>query len=51
MTVNEKLMDEFGCAISAIFGDLEDEEYEEGKVSFDDLLAIARKVAFYMDLR
>ena len=50
MTIAEKLQDEFGCAISAIFGDLEDQEYEEGSISKDDLLLIAKKVAFYLDL-
>jgi len=50
MTIYEKLKEEFGCAISAIFGDVENEEYEEGKVTKDDLDLIARKVAFYLDL-
>ena len=50
MTIAEKLQEEFGCAISAVFGDMEDEEYEEGSVSKSDLIAIAQKVAFYLDL-
>lgn len=49
MTVYEKLMEEFGCAITAVFGDLADEDYEDGKVTLDDLDAIKRKVAFYLD--
>lgn len=49
MTIYEKLLEEFGCAINAIFGDLADEEYDEEKVSKDDLMAIAKKVAFYLD--
>lgn len=50
MTISDKLQKEFGCAISAIFGDIEEQEYEEGSVSKDDLMLIAQKVAFYLDL-
>ena len=50
MTIKEKLNQEFECAISAIYGDLENQEYDEREVSKDVLFAIAEKVAFYMDL-
>lgn len=48
-TVREELMDQFGCAISAVLGDLEDEDYDEEKISRDDIMAIAKKVCFYLD--
>ena len=50
MTIYEKLIEELGCAISAVYGGAEDEEYEDGKITKHDLDAIARKVAFYLDL-
>ena len=50
MTVYEKLIEEFGCAITAILGDLSEQEYCEGKVDKLDLDLIAKKVAFYLDL-
>lgn len=50
MTNREKLLEEFGCAISAVLGDLAEQEYCEGKVDKLDLDLIAEKVAFYMDL-
>jgi len=49
MTNREKLLEEFGCAISAVLGDLEDKDFDN-KISKSDLIAIAEKVAFYMDL-
>lgn len=50
MTVKEKLIEEFGCAITAVLGDVADQEYCEGKVDKLDLKLIANKVAFYLDL-
>lgn len=50
MTVYDKLKEEFGCAILAIFGDEADKEFENGSVSASDIDAIARKVKFYLDL-
>lgn len=50
MTIAEKLKEEFGCAINAELGDVADQEYEEGSISKEDLLLIAKKVAFYLDL-
>ena len=49
MTNKEKLLEEFGCAINAVLGDKADEEYDESKITLDDLIAIATKVAFYLD--
>ena len=51
MTIKEKLMEEFGCAITAIYGDEADKEFdtEETVIYNSDLLAIAKKVAFYLD--
>ena len=49
MTNYEKLMEEFGCAINSVLGEVAEEEFK-GEIRKEDLLAIARKVAFYMDL-
>lgn len=51
MTIGEKLNQEFECAIKAELGDVADEDYEEsGGVDKADILAIAKKVIFYLDL-
>lgn len=51
MTVGEKLLEEFNCAIKAELGDIANEDYEEcGGVDRADILAIAKKVLFYLDL-
>lgn len=51
MTVAEKLIQEFTCAINSELGDMADEDYEEsGGVDRADILAIAKKVVFYLDL-
>ena len=50
MTMAEKLQQEFNCAINSVLGDLADQEYEEGSLSKEDLILIAKKVAFYLDL-
>ena len=51
MTIYEKLMEEFGCAIKAELGDMADKDYEENDgVEKADILAIAKKVVFYLDL-
>ena len=51
MTIYEKLIKEFESAIKSEFGDLADEDYEEsGGVDKADILAIAKKVVFYLDL-
>lgn len=49
MTKKEKLMEEFECAINAVFGSLADEEYASD-ICAEDINAIAHKVKFYMDL-
>lgn len=49
MSIYEKLIEEFGCAIVAVFGDKADEIFSTEKVEKGDLEAIARKVAFYLD--
>ena len=49
MTKREKLLEELSCAISAVFGDTENEEFEND-ISKDDIDAIASKVKFYLDL-
>ena len=51
MTTKEKLLLEIECAINATFGDLADKEFTEESVTEGDLVEIARKTAFYMDLR
>lgn len=48
MTVYEKLKEEFGAAIIAIYGDLADKEVEEVGIESSDIDAIARKVKFYL---
>ena len=50
MIVKEKLMQEFGCAIEAIFGDIAEEDFDLEKVNKEDLLAVAKKATFYLDL-
>ena len=49
MTVKEKLLEELGCAIVAVFGDKADEEYNDDSIDREDLIAVAKKVAFYLD--
>ena len=49
MTVKEKLLEEFGCAITSVLGDLADQEYSEGSVDSLDLRSIAEKVAWYLE--
>lgn len=48
MTVREKLLEEFGCAISAILGDNEDKDIKEYQVDDADIDDIARKVKWYL---
>ncbi len=50
MTVYEKLMEEFGAAITAVLGDQADKEMDEVELDVLDIEAIAKKVAFYLDL-
>jgi len=51
MTVKERLVEEFTCAINAVLGELaEAEDEEEYKVDKEDINLIAKKVLFYMDL-
>ena len=50
MTIQDKLMEELSCAIKAVYGSVADEEFDLEKVSREDLEAIAKKVAFYLDL-
>ena len=49
MTIKEKLLQEFECAINAIYGDRAEEEFSDEEVGEADLIAIAQKVAFYLD--
>lgn len=49
MTNKEKLIQEFTCAITAVFGDNEDKEFEND-ITKGDIDMIAHKVKFYMDL-
>ena len=53
MTIKEKLLQEFGAAISAVYGDLENEQFDQEEntnITIDEIIAIAQKVVFYMDL-
>ena len=50
MTVKEKLLTELSCAIVAVYGDDADKEVEQVELTKEDLQAIAKKVAFYLDL-
>lgn len=55
MTVKGRLLEEFGCAITAVLGSEEDKELNDDAelssvVDKKDLIAIAKKVAFYIDL-
>lgn len=50
MTNYEKLKEEFGAAIMAVFGDGADEEFYPLTLTAADIDAIARKVKFYLDL-
>lgn len=51
MSVYEKLVQEFGCAIRAIYGDECEKEFnkDETIITDEELIAIAKKVAFYLD--
>lgn len=51
MTIEDKLLLEFSCAIKAIYGDRTEEKYEGENVSSEDIEAICRKVKFYLDLK
>lgn len=48
-TLKEFLLEQFGCAITAIYGDLADKPSSEVDVDVEELKAIAKKVAFYLD--
>lgn len=50
MTIKERLMEEFECAIMATFGDKADKKEEEVELSKFDIDSIAMKVKWYMDL-
>lgn len=50
MTVQERLEEEFKAAIYAIYGDLHDEDDEEFEFTREDILAIAKKVIFYLGI-
>ena len=52
MTVKDKLLVEFECAIIAVFGDKALEEIsEDNQISNEDLEIIKKKVEFYLGLR
>lgn len=44
----EQLQEEFGCAVNAILGSKADEK--EFIITKEDLIAIAKKMAFYLDI-
>ena len=52
MSNKEKLLEQFGCAINAVLGDLAEEDFdsEENTITKGDIKLIAQKVIFYMDL-
>jgi len=50
MSVGERLLEEFEAAINAVLGDGADLDYEDVEVEKSDILAIANKVIFYLDL-
>lgn len=50
MTVRERLLQEFECAIDACLGDYGKEEEEDYKIEKGEILQIAQKVLFYLDL-
>lgn len=49
MTILERLTQEFQCAIFANYGAIANKEYDDDLVDYDNLIAIAKKVAFYLD--
>ena len=50
MTVKKRLLDEFECAINAVFGDEAEQEFDDVEFTEADLDLIVKKVKFYMDL-
>lgn len=50
MTTYEKLMEELGAAIVAVYGEKADNEYTKGEITAEDINVIAHKVKFYLDL-
>ena len=51
MTIKEKLLEEFECAIKSVYGTMADKELKESDITNKDIEIIAKKVKFYMDLR
>jgi len=49
MTIYEKLIEEFGAAIVAVYGDVADKDFSKELISNSDIDAIAKKVKFYLD--
>ena len=49
MTIKEKLLQEFEAAISAVFGDIAEQEYNANEISASEIVAISQKVVFYLD--
>lgn len=49
-TVKERLVREFGYAVTAVLGDIADRDAEDTPVSEGDLLGMVRKMMFYMDI-
>ncbi len=49
MTKEEKLIQEFTCAIYAVLGETKNEEFGND-ITKDDIDMIAHKVKFYLDL-
>ena len=50
MVFYEKLLAEFGEAIESVFGSKAYEDFEDVEFDKYDLIEIAKKVAFYLDL-
>lgn len=50
MKVKDKLEQEFKAAILAELGDVAEKEFEEVELDAMDVVAIAKKVAFYLGL-
>lgn len=49
MTIKERLLQEYECAIYHCFGDIQDEEYNDDRVLISDLDYINRKVKSYLN--
>lgn len=48
MTLKEKLLKEFECAINSVYGDVAEYDIEDVNIEESDIEAIAHKVKFYL---